>query len=84
MEGTSIVGTQIRRDGMEEKHVLILTPDNRELESLHRMISEQILVLRQICREEKELLPFLAEEILLDLKVCRNLLSLLEETRAGN
>jgi hypothetical protein len=48
------------------------------------MISEQILVLRQICREEKELLPFLAEEILLDLKVCRNLLSLLEETRAGN
>lgn len=79
-----MVGTQIRRDGMEEKHVLILTPDDRELEALHRMISEQVFALRQMCREEKELLPFLAEQILLDLKVCRNLLSLLEEARAGN
>jgi len=84
MEGTPTVGTQIRRDGMEEKHVLILTPDNQELEALHRIISEQVFVLRQICREEKELLPFFAEQILLDLKVCLNLLSLLEEARAGN
>jgi len=84
MEGTSMVGTHIRRDGMEEKHVLILTPDNRELEALHRMISEHVFALRKICREEKELLPFFAEQIFLDLKVCRNLLSLLEEARAGN
>lgn len=77
-------GTQERRDGMEEKHVLILTPDNQELEALHRMVSEQIFVLMEICREEKELLPSFAELILLDLKVCRNLLSLLEEARATN
>ena len=82
--GTPMEGTQIRRDGMEERHVIILTPDNRELEALHRIISEHVLVLRQICREEKELLPFFAEQILLDLKVCRNLLSLLEEARAIN
>ena len=73
-----------RRDDMEEKHIIILTPDNRELKALHRMISEQVFALRQICREEKELLPFFAEQILLDLKVCRNLLSLLEEARATN
>jgi hypothetical protein len=71
-------------DGMEEKHIIILTPNNRELKALHRMVSEQVSVLRQICREEEELLPFFAEQILLDLKVCWNLLSLLEEARATN
>ena len=69
---------------MEEKHVLILIPDNRELEALHRMISDYVSALRQVCIEEKELLPFFAEQALLDLKVCLNLLSLLEEARAGN
>jgi hypothetical protein len=73
-----------RRDGMEEKHIIILTPDNRELKALHRMVSEQVFVLRQICREEEDLLPLFAEQILLDLKVCRNLLFLLEEARAIN